>query len=60
MDTIKQLREYVRESIKTHPELKSEILDLYQLCLDEVEEGASESNEVYLCVSSIEQLIEEN
>ena len=57
--TMKQLTEWVRVQINTHPNLASEILDYYGLCVDEMEEGGSEQHEIDLCINSIEQLIEE-
>ena len=57
MNTIQQLRHHVRDIIVKHPEKRSEVLDLLELCMDEIEEGGSPSNEIHLCVSSINQLI---
>ena len=54
---IRIAREEIRLLIK---DLKEEINDLYQLCLDEINEGSSIENECYLCEDSIKQLIEEN
>lgn len=53
------LKEYVEKSIRNRPELKEEITDLWQLCLDEIESGESESNEIELCQEAIRQLIED-
>lgn len=55
---LKQLRDYARTCIANRPELRGEIIDLYQLCLDEIEEGGSEQHEISLCYSDIEQLME--
>ncbi len=38
MQTIEELQKYVQEKIKLYPELKSAIISLFQLCLDEIEE----------------------
>jgi hypothetical protein len=57
--TLKQLTEWVREQSKKYPNLKSEISDYYELCLNEIYEGGSEQHEVNLCISSIEDLIED-
>ena len=46
--------------ITKHPEHKEEMLDLYSLCIDEIADGGSEWNEVQLCRSSIEELLEED
>ena len=56
MNTIQQLRHHVRDIIVKHPEKRSEILDLLELCMDEIEEGESPSNEMHLCVRDINQL----
>jgi hypothetical protein len=55
--TLAQLETYCSNTIAEHPDLKNEILDLYQLCLDEIEQGESKDNEIYLCQSSIEDLL---
>lgn len=52
------LKGFCREKIAEHPELKEQIVDLYYLAQDEIEEGGSESNEVELAISSIDELIE--
>lgn len=57
---IENLKTFVREKISLHPNLKEGIMDYYQLCLDEIEEGGSESNEIHLCISSIDDLIKES
>jgi hypothetical protein len=57
---MENLKKYVYETIEKYPNLKEEIMDLYQLCLDEIDEGGSIENECYLCEDSIKQLIEEN
>jgi hypothetical protein len=54
---MEELNIYVRESIKAHPHLVFTINDLYQLCLDEIEQGGSEPHEIQLCTSDIEELI---
>lgn len=50
---------YVREKINDHPELKMEILDLYWLAINEIDEGGSEWNEINHAINSIDELIEE-
>ncbi len=59
MTTVEELEVYVREKIKEYPELKGQIMDLFQLCLDEIEDGASSMNEIHLCICDIEDSIEE-
>lgn len=55
-----ELRKWVSEKMNQYPELRSDIRDLYQLCLDEIEEGGSESHEIDLCINSINDLINDN
>ena len=57
MNTLMELREYVTKLIRLHPIYKDEILEFYQLACDEVEDGGSESHEVGLAVSDIEELV---
>lgn len=59
MTTVEELKVYVQEKIAEYPELKGQIMDLFQLCLDEIEDGASVMNEIHLCVCDIEDSIEE-
>lgn len=54
---LKQLRDYARTCITDRPELRDEIVGLYQLCLDEIEEGGSPQHEVGLCHRDIEELM---
>jgi hypothetical protein len=56
---MKELREFVIETMKAYPQHKSEIMDLYQLCLDEIEEGGSPQHEINLCRNEIEELVKE-
>lgn len=59
MTTVEELKVYVREKIAEYPELEGQITDLFQLCLDEIEDGASVRNEIVLCMCDIEDSIEE-
>jgi hypothetical protein len=54
------LKGFCREKIAEHPELKEQIVDLYYLAQNEIEEGGSTFQEVGLAIESINQLIEEN
>jgi len=56
---MKELKKFVTITIGNNEELREEILELYQLCLDEIENGESEQNEIELCYSSIKELIDE-
>ncbi len=57
---MEDFRKLIHRKVSQYPKLKEEILDLYQLCLIEIEEGGSRENEMQLCLSSINDLIEEN
>ena len=54
------LKGFCEEKIAEYPELKEQIVDLYHLAQDEIEEGGSTFQEVGLAIESINQLIEEN
>ncbi len=56
---IKYLKEYVRKSIKEHPNLREEIIELYDLAVCEICDGESEQNEIDLAINAINELIEE-
>jgi hypothetical protein len=57
MRTLGELKEYVVKMIRLHPVHKDELLEFYQLACDEVEEGGSESLEVGLAISDIDELV---
>jgi len=57
MTTIEQLKPWAQEKINAFPVLQEDIEDLITLALDEIDQGESQSNEVYLAQDSIEQLI---
>lgn len=54
---VKELKQFVIETINKYPQHKREIVDLYQLCLDEIQEGGSPQHECELCRNDIEELI---
>ena len=56
----KEMIAWAREKQKACPKLKEEIFDYVQLALDEIEDGASEQNEINLCMNEIEELIKNN
>ena len=58
--TLELLKLWIKEQIAQYPEHKEEILDLYSLCVDEIEQGGSPANEINLCMNSIEELIEQS
>jgi len=55
---LEELRGYCKEVIKDYPKIESDIVELFTLCVSEIEEGGSESHEVELCLGDIEELIE--
>lgn len=59
-ERIKELITWARGKAKSCPNLKEQIEDLLQLAIDEIENGASISNEIHLCMSDIQELIKEN
>ena len=60
MLTLDYLKKFIAEKVDEHPSLKDEIMDLYFLCISEIEEGGAEYHEVGMCINDIEELIEEN
>lgn len=59
MNELKELRAWVIQKVKEHPNLKDEMIDFFQLAVDEIDEGSSLQNEIDLCMNSINELIEE-
>ena len=57
--SIKQLADYCLGMIQEVPALQNEIKDLFQLALDEIEQGESEPNEIELCYMAIEGEVDE-
>jgi hypothetical protein len=51
-----ELLNYAKKVMNERPDLKEEIIDLWTLYLDEVEEGGSPDHEADLCYGSIEEL----
>jgi len=56
---LQYLRTFIKEKIEQYPNLKDKIMDLYELCLQEIEDGDSVSHQVDLCIFDIKELIEE-
>jgi hypothetical protein len=54
------LRKFSLEIIKKNPELGGEIVDLFAMMIDEVEDGSSEELERDRFVRSVEDLVFEN
>ena len=56
---LQDLRTFIKEKIQEYPDLKSQMIGLYELCLQEIEDGDSESHQVNLTIFDINELIEE-
>jgi hypothetical protein len=52
-----QLLEYTEEVLAKYPQLKPDVDALIQLCIDEIDEGGSESHEQSLCWSDVSELV---
>lgn len=53
-----KVKSYVDEMVINYPEIKEEIIGLYELFLSEIEdESASIQHEADLCFSSIDELV---
>jgi hypothetical protein len=57
---LEYLKVFIKEKKEKYPSLRSDINELYYLCLSEIDEGGSEGNEVDHCIAAIEELIEDN
>lgn len=55
---IENAKKFRQEFIAEHPQLKDDVNDLFQLMLDEIEEGASVDNEVILFIGSCGDLLD--
>ena len=54
---MEQLLEFASQTTKRYPALKSDIEELIELCIMEIEEGGSATHEIELCWASIKDLI---
>lgn len=55
--TLQELRTFAKETIEKYPQHRKEIVGLYNLCKDEIEEGGSTEHEIELCLNEINELI---
>lgn len=58
--TLQEFKNQIKREIEENPNLKEEILDLYQLAIDEIDEGGSATHEIELCLEDITQLKNDN
>ncbi len=56
MDYEAELLKEARRAINEHPRLRSDIIDLYRLAMDEIEDGGSPAHEYELFVDSLNEL----
>jgi len=54
---LEQVKQFKDQFIKEHPETKENVEDLFQLMLDEIEEGGSIFGEIQSFYSSCDELI---
>lgn len=54
------LTDWCKEKIKHCPKLRTDIIDLLNLALMEIEDGSSVEHQIELCMSDVEELIKEN
>jgi hypothetical protein len=57
VEDLKNLRNFCDKQIKKHPQLKVDIITCYNLCLDNIEEGESVVNEIELCLTNINYIL---
>lgn len=56
MQALKQLEDLCRRLMQKHPKHKLEIIDIYSMCRDEVEDGNYEQHEVDLAEQDLTDL----
>lgn len=56
---LNELLTFCQEKIKEFPNLEEDIMDIYQLASDEIEEGGSEYNECQIAESEILDIIKD-
>jgi len=57
---IQTLKAEATRIIKEVPDLKREVIDLFELAMTEIEEGGSESHECQLAINEMEELVKEH
>lgn len=57
---IQTLKAEASRIIKEIPDLKDEVIDLFELAMTEIEEGGSESHECQLAINEMEELVKEH
>lgn len=54
--TLDDLKAYVIKAKMEYPRYGEIIVDLYELCLDEIEDGGSVEHEIASCIQSIDEI----
>lgn len=57
---IQTLKAETTRIIKEVPDLKDEVIGLFELAMTEIEEGGSESHECQLAINEMEELVKEH
>jgi len=57
--TLQELRNYAKETIEKYPQHKKDIVGLYNLCVNEIDEGGSREHEIELCLNEINNTIKQ-
>jgi len=57
--TLQLLREECRKALKTHPEKRAAIVDIYEYARDEIQDGESEGLECSHALSDLQELLNE-
>jgi len=60
MNNLTELKRFYWEQIKLYPFLQSQLSELVELAMSEIEEGGSESNECNLAYRDMVEIIEEH
>lgn len=60
MNTFVELLKEIANLTEQHPDLKEQMLDFYELAVDEVAEGGSKEHEINLALNSIYELTRNN
>ena len=54
---MKQLLEFAKQTMERYPAIKSDVEELIELCVMEIEDGGSRRHEIELCWINIQDLI---
>ena len=54
---IAYLKTVITSKVSKYPDRWEEVMDLFQICIDNIEDGGSEAKEVSDCLQSIDDLL---